>query len=476
MNKFKRVLRWMRGRRGRRGFDGARIGRLYNDWTVASKKLDADIQSGLNTLRARSRDLCINNDYGRRFMWLLKTNVIGPKGIELQSRVKMQNGRTGQAAMDAAAIEKIEDAWLRFGEKKNCTVSRQLTMKDVQDLFVQGAARDGEFIIRMVGGFDNEFGFALQIIEPDYLDHTYDDSRQNIKMGIEFNKWREPIFYHISKNHPNDADYVESGLMRQRVPAKDILHIYIHDRADQSRGYPWTATALRRLYMLGHYEESELIASRVGAAKMGFFQQREGASYSFDDTDSDGNLITEVSPGKFEKLPAGYEFKAFDADHPNAGFDAFTKSILRGAAAGLNVSYNGLSGDRSDVNYSSLRHGELTDRDIWMLLQEWTVENLMAPVFSAWLPWAIASKQVALNMRDIERWESASWRPRRWSWVDPRNDMLSNKEALSMRVTSRRRIAAQQGNDYDEVAAELKEEETNLNGSSDNDQDNQNQN
>lgn len=472
MNKIKRVFNWMRRRRGRRGFDGAKMGRLLNDWAVTSKKLDADIQAGLSTLRARSRDLCINNDYGKRFMWLLKTNVIGPKGIELQSQVKMKNKRDGKAALDTDANRKIQDAWKRFSEKKNCTVTRQLTLKDVQDLFIQAEARDGEFIVRLVTGFDNDFNFALQLIEPDYLDHSFDDSRLNIKMGIEFNKWREPIFYHIAKNHPNDAEYVNAGLRRQKVPAAEILHIFLRDRADQSRGYPWTSTALRRLYMLGHYEESELIASRVGAAKMGFFQQREGSTYSFDDIDADGNLITEVSPGKFEKLPAGYEFKAFDADHPNTGFDAFTKTILRGAAAGLCVSYNGLSGDRSDVNYSSLRHGELTDRDIWQILQEWTVENLMAPIFNAWLPWAIASDQVALPMRDIERWNAAIWRPRRWGWVDPRNDMTANKEALGMRITSRRRIAAQQGNDYDEVAAELEDEEINLQGSNQNAQNN----
>lgn len=474
MNKIKRFFNWARRRPGRRGFDAAKIGRLTSDWVTTSKQLDADIQAGLTALRARSRDLCMNNDYGKRFMWILKSNVIGPKGIELQPQVSMKNKKAGQPQMDQAANDKIKAAWAKFCTKENCTVTKQLTFKDVQDLFIQGVARDGEFIYRFVPRFDNDFKFALQLIEPDYLDHNYNDTRLNIKMGIEFNEWRQPTFYHISKNHPNDAEYINAGRGRQRIAAAEVRHIFVRERANQSRGYPWTATSLRRLHMLGHYEESELIASRVGAAKMGFYQTKEGASFSFDDVDSEGNLIDEVAPGKFQKLPPGYEFKAFDADHPNAAFNDFTKRILHGAAAGLVVSYSSLSGDRSDVNYSSLRHGELTDRDIYMMLQGFCIDDLMQPVFLAWLPWAISSGQLALPMRDLDRWAAATWRPRRWGWVDPRNDMQSNKDALEMRITSRRRIAAQQGNDYDEVQAELENENQNM-GSDQNGTQNQNE-
>ena len=41
-------------------------------------------------------------------------------------------------------------------------------------------AEDGEVLVRKVKGFDNEFGFALQLLEADHLDEQYSDLNKNI--------------------------------------------------------------------------------------------------------------------------------------------------------------------------------------------------------------------------------------------------------------------------------------------------------
>ena len=453
--------RWKQ-KRQRRGFDAAKTGRLYSDWLKTSQSLDYDIKAGLTTLRARSRNFIQNNDYGQRFAFLLKSNVIGPKGIILQSkaRSKTANGN-GKDTVDKAAAEKIEKAWKKFSRKENCSVDRQASMLDIQNMFIEGLPRDGEFIIRKVKGFDNPFKFALQLIEPDYLDHNFSDPMRKIKMGIQRNDWKQPVAYHFLKEHPGESMAIMIGEDRQVVPADEIWHTFVKRRPEQSRGSPWTVTALKRMHMLGKYEETELISSRAGSAKMGFFQTREGLGWG-DEKEDSGRFIKEVSPGTFEVLPEGYEFKAFDVDHPNAGFDAFHSSVLHGACSGLNVSYAGLSSNVSRANYSSMRQGELSDRDAYMLLQQFTIENLLQPVFETWLPLAIATGEISLPMKDLDRWLEVAWLPRRWAWVDPQKDMSANKGALDMRITSRRRLAAQQGYDYDEINEELKDEENDI--------------
>jgi lambda family phage portal protein len=437
----------------KRGFDAAKLSRLFSDWVTASTTVDADVEAGLSILRARSRQLCANNDYGKRFMSMLSANVVGPAGIKLQARAKL-NG-TG-AELDTVANDKIEAAWQKWCKKENCTVTGKLTFIDVQKLVVSAAARDGEFIVRLVRGYPkNPFRFALQVVEADYLDHTFNDPVRNIKMGVELDQWKRPTYYHLTKYHPGESYYFSVDNQRQRIPADEVLHDFIMDRAEQTRGYPWTTTALRRLHQLGHYEESELISARVGAAKMGFFTQTDGVSMPYDDKDAKGNLIEDVSPGKFQQLPAGFDFKAFDIDHPNAGFDAFVKSIIRGAAAGLNVSYSSLSNDLSQANYSSLRQGALDERDAWLIIQAWVISHFCQSVYEAWLPFAIASGELALPLAKADRWQTVTWQARRWPWIDPLKEATANEKAVGLGVRSRTAIISEQGDDIDDTFAQL---------------------
>lgn len=440
-------------RRARRGFDAARATRLLNDWVRSSKSIDEDIKSDLTVLRARSRDLCVNNDYGRRFMWLLKSNVIGPNGIRLQPKVRTADG----GRPDTDANEKIKAAWDRWCRPENCTVTGKLSFKDVLDLFIQGLPRDGEILFRRTPAFNNNFQFALQLFDPEYLDHNYSDTRQRIKMGVQLNQWKAPIAYYVLKDHPGEGTFMTVGDKYERIPAADIIHEFVFDRVEQTRGFPWTVTALKRMHMLGHYEESELVAARVGAAKMGFFT-REDAGYAYDDKDASGNLIDEVAPGQFKELPAGYGFQKFDIDHPNTAFDEFVKSILRGAASGLNVSYISLANDLKETSYASGRQGLLEERGFYMMLQGWLIEHVCQPVFDAWLPWAITSGQLRLPMRDVERWRAVMWQGRRWSWIDPKNDAQASETAVALGINSRTRIAAEHGADIDDIFEDLARE------------------
>ena len=461
--------RFWRRKTRKRAFDAAKINRLLNDWVTSSNSMDADIKSGLSVLRARSRDLCQNNDYGRRFLWLLASNVVGSAGIRMQAK-------TGDKAVD----DELERGWQNWSKYWNTTTDRRMGFNDLCRLAIQTVARDGEFIIVKKPGYNNAHRFALQVVEPDYLDHEYSDKNKNIKMGVEMNRYRAPRAYHFLTSNPAGMSaYIQGGKLRKRVPARLVEHLYIIDRAEQTRGYPWTATALKRLQMLGRYEEAEVVAARVGAAQMGFFTSPDGMGLPGDDKDDGGNLISEVSPGKFEQLPQGYDFKAFSPEHPTTAFDDFVKAILRGAASGLNVSYASLSNNLRDVNYSSLRHGAIEERDIYMMLQEWLVDHLCWPVYLSWLPMALSSGALDLPLADIDIYKKIRWQPRRWQWVDPSKDVKAQAESVALKIKSRKQIILEQGNDPQEVFDQLETEsamfpEETTQGAKNHEQDNQN--
>ena len=82
----------------RRGFEAASTGRLFSDWLTQTKSADHELRYTLKAIRARSRDLAINNDYARRFLDMTTTNVVGARGIQLQVRARDPGGPLDQVA------------------------------------------------------------------------------------------------------------------------------------------------------------------------------------------------------------------------------------------------------------------------------------------------------------------------------------------------------------------------------------------
>ena len=170
-------------------------------------------------------------------------------------------------------------------------MTRRLTLVDIQNLAAVGMAPDGEVLIRKVRNLHkNPFHFASQIYEPDVLDERLTDDRQNIKMGVELDEWEEPVAYHMLAKHPGETHFgvVQQGQKHIRVPADEIIHLFVIESIGQTRGLPWTVSALRRLHMAGKYEESALVAARMGGAKMGFIQSPQGFGFASNDKDAQG--------------------------------------------------------------------------------------------------------------------------------------------------------------------------------------------
>jgi len=444
----------------KRGYDAGSVGRLLSDWLISSKSANEEIKASLSRMRARSRELAINNDYAKRFLSLLIINVVGPMsgGIKLQNKARDISGN-----LDVYANDSIEKAWKEWGKRKNASADGRLSWLDIQKLVLKTVARDGEIIIRKVNYFTgNDFRFALQFFEADHLDENLNKTNlpngNQIRMGIEIDSWGKAVAYHLKTKHPGETSMAVGSKMHQRISAEEIIHPFITDRPGQLRGVPWMHSAMARMNMLGAYEEAELVASRISASKMGFYKTPTGDEYKGDGKDSDGNLIAEVEPGIFEQLPAGVEVQTFDPQHPGGNFDPFMKTVLRGIAAGLDTSYNALTGDLESANYSSLRQGSLSDRDGWRVTQRWLIEQLHREVFEGWLKMALLTQIVPLPVRKFDKFNAPHWQPRGWSWVDPKKEADATDIGLTNQTRTRASVYAEQGTDIEEMFEEIKYE------------------
>ncbi|HSW65199.1 MAG TPA: phage portal protein [Dissulfurispiraceae bacterium] len=441
-----------------RNYAAAKVDNLTADWLTSGQTSDEILRWSLSRMRERSRELSQNNDYMKNFLRKLRINVVGPNGISMQSKARKMNG-----VLDKTKNDLIEAAWREFNKRGSFSVCGTMGGRDFLCAALESVARDGDVLIRKVRGYDNAFRFALQLIEADYLDETYNEARPDgsrIVMGIEKNLWGRPIAYYLRTSHPGDS-MQKGGPRHIRVPADEIVHPFIRDRATQSRGVPWGHSAIIRLRMLGAYEEAAIVNARVGASKMQSIIMGEGQDYTEGEPrDEYGNIVQEVEPGMREVLPFGTQIHDTMPPFPSAEHGIFTKAMLRGISSGFGCSYNSLANDLEGVNFSSLRSGLLEERDGWKALQAWFIENVLDEIYPAWLDMAILSGQLAINASTTDRLKAApKWQPRRWEWVDPGKDIAARIDALGAKLTTRTRICAEVGEDFEDILEELAAEE-----------------
>jgi len=442
----------------KRDYLAASKGRLYMDFKGSNKSADAEIRWSLRDLRNRSRDLERNNEYARRYLQLLQTNIVGESGFRLQLK-----GRNIDGTIDMAGNNIIEAAWEDFCRLGGPTVDGKMSMTDLSNHVIRGMARDGEVFLHIVNKNYLRHGIGVQIIEPDRVDDQMNETLRDgnqVRMGIELDSsTRRVAAYHVLVNNPGDYDYATTttGTFRQRIPADRVLHVYVQERADQTRGVPWTVTAMPALKMLHGYREAELVAARVGAAKMGFFTSPAGDGFTADGYEDTFTPLYDAEAGTFHQLPAGVDFKAFDPTHPTTAFADFEKAILRGIAGGLGVSYTAIANDLEGTSYSSIRQGALEERDFYKTQQRFMIEHFIDPMFRIWMRHVMDFALIPINgPGKFEKFAlGISWRARGFQWVDPLKEINAAVVGLQNGIISHTDIAATYGRDAEETFAQI---------------------
>lgn len=436
----------------RRAYQGARMSRLTADWVTSGTSADAEIKGSIKTLRNRARQLARDNDYARQSLRAIQNNVIG-QGIKLQPQVRMQRG----GKLDDRINEAIGHAWEEWSKRSTCDVAGLLSFQEIERLAVRSMAESGEVFIRMIRRpFGNsKVPFALQVLEADYLideDGPQPKGDNTVRMGIEVDSYLRPQFYHFYSSHPGDtnaAGYV--GAKRVRVPANEVIHLFQVERPNQTRGVTWFASALMRLHMLQGYEEAEVVRARASSALMGFITSPEGEL--FGDDLQNGERVSEFQPGVFKYLSPGESVTVPDLNAPDGQLEPFTRSMLRAVAAGVGVSFESISKNFSESNYSSSRLSLLEERDTYRALQRYMIESLHQRIYDAWLEMAVLSGTLNLPGYETspERYRQVRWVPRSWEWVDPMKEVEAYKAAVRCGFKTLGQVIAEQGGDLDDV-------------------------
>lgn len=450
------IYSWLRSgapKPRQRGYQGASVSRLTADWITSSTSVDSEIKSSFKTLRNRARQLVRDNDFARQALRSVQNNVIG-QGIKMQPQIKMQRG----GKLDEALNEQIHEKWEEWSRKQSCHTAGMLCFSDIERLAIRSICESGEVFIRLVrqpfGG--GKLPFALEILESDYLvdDEMPQPANGNmVRMGVEVDRWGRPAAYHFYQSHPGDqfVGANRQNMRRIRVPAADVLHLFITERPGQTRGVSWFSSAIQRLHHLAGYEEAEVIRARASSSLMGFISSPEGELHG--DEIYNGERVSNFEPGVFKYLQPGETVSVPSLDAPDGQFEPFVRSMLRAVAAGVGCSFESVSKDFTQTNYSSSRLSLLEERDTWRVLQKFMIENFHQPIYEAWLEMAVMSGELPIQGYEIspDRFRKIQWMPRGWSWVDPQKEVEAYKTAVRCGFKTLASVISEQGGDLEDL-------------------------
>lgn len=423
---------------GTRLYAGARNSRLTGGFGSGDTSADAELNSSLAKLRQRSRELVRDAAFAKRAREVVVNNVIGA-GVGLQAQV-----RSTRDTLRGDVNDGIENAWWSWCDADSCHTGGALHFHDFERACMGQVFDAGEVFVRKhysrFGG--SSVPLALELIEAERLASEYQspagiDPGSNYRLGVEHDSFGRAIAYWFRERHPGDLRWTVGGSERLvRVPASDIVHLRIITRWPQTRGEPWLHAVVRKLGDVDGYSESEVVAARAAAAYMAIIETPDPASPLVGaEEGANGQKQIEIEPGTAVHLQPGEKWNSYTPNRPNPNMEGFMRHMLREIAAGASCSYESLSRDYSQSNYSSSRLALLDDRDTWKTLQQWWVRSFRAPLHRVWLRQAVLSRAIpAIRVEeyaiDPSKFESVQFKPRGWNWVDPTKEVNAYKEAV----------------------------------------------
>lgn len=450
-----------------RAFDGAAPVAALGNWITAAVPPDVDIHAGLRALRQRSRDAAQNEDHMKAFLRAVEVNLIGDRGIHVEPRPRLASGKP-----DRFIKARLDDLWAQQCKRGTWDATGQLSRISFAQLGARTVATDGEVLIRIHDRDpESPTGFSVELYDAEALDIDYNavlPGGNVVRMGVEMTKRRRPVAYHVFAESVTPGAYRGSyaASERLRVPADQMLHVFLPQWVWGTRGVPWAHTALRRIKMLGGYEEAAITAARLAAAKSAKYVSGPDVAPGVDPNGAwqEGRFVQEIEPGAIEQVPAGWDLEPLDWQWPNTDHGVFVKAALRSIFSGLGVNYNTAANDLEGVNYSSLRSGALSERDMWKALQTWWIEWVEEPLYTRWCTFVLADRQVrqrggeGVPLERIPALSRATFQGRRWPWVDPLKDLQAAETAVRLRTRSISSIIRESGDEPDEVWEELQDD------------------
>lgn len=425
-----------------RAYDGARVGRRGNGRSL-STSANAEIGPAGTRLRNRARDLVRNNGHAARVVDIVTSNLVGT-GIRPVSK-------TGVRSLD----RRVNDLFQRFAD--TCDADGQLDYYGLQALSVRSMTESGEVLQRFRPRRVEDglpVPLQIQVLEADHLDssrHGENVDGARAILGVAFDGIGRRSGYWLYRDHPGEMTV--GSLSSVRVPADEVLHLYRKLRPGQVRGVTPFAPVMNVARDIADLNEAALAQANVAACFGGFVTLQDGDRVPLgpERKDEDGNRVQSFEPGMLTYLKPG-ESISFAQPGSFGAYDPFLVQNLMTFAAGAGVTYDQVTGDLRQANYSSLRAGKIEFRRLVEQMQWHTLIPMWcAPTWRRFIDTAILSGALPRRAAGYPvEWIVPAYEP-----IDPVKDLQADILAVrSGRMTWAQFVSAW-GYDPDEQLEEI---------------------
>lgn len=325
------------------------------------------------------------------------------------------------------------------------------------------AEQDGEVLVRLrprLPGDGLPVPLQLQLLEIDWLDSTRNGTAggNRIVNGIEYDALGRAAGYYLFDEHPGDVGLLRSmSTQSKRVSAEFIIHLYTAQRPGQGRGFSRLGPVIVRTRDLQLYEDAELarknLETRLGVVYSGDASLLANPATLGGAADSDearrSGYLGELSSGGVTELPAGGNLMSVEPK-PAGGYTEYVKQQLHLIASGMGVTYEMMTGDVSETNFSSARVRLLDFRRAVQRVQWLTlVPRLLKPIHAAFIDAGILAGKFR------ERDYAVEYSFPKWDYVNPEQDVKADLAEISGGLTSLSEKLRQRGYNPIDVFTEL---------------------
>jgi lambda family phage portal protein len=411
----------------------------------AGASANADHQADAKTMRVKARALVQNVPYIFAGIDGLATDTVGD-GI-----IPRATGR------DKDTINELFSEWAHV-----CDADGRFDYYGLTRAAYIAMEQDGEVLVRLRWRRASDglpVPLQLQLLEIDWLDSsrtgTYNSNR--IINGIEYDMLGAVAAYWLWDEHPGEVAVARGRSQSQRVPAKNIIHLFNPQRPGQGRGFTRLAPVITRTRDLQLYEDAELarknLEARLSVLASGDMTTMENPAGMGDAGTSQGQRtgdLGELGGGSIFGMPAGMNFTVVQ---PKAapGYVDYVKQQLHIIAAGIGVPYEVLTGDMKDVNFSSARVRLLAYRRSVKAMQGLVlIPKLLRPIHQAFVDAAYLAGKTRASDYKVE------FSVPKWEYVNPEQDVKADQAEIAGGLSSISEKLRQRGYEPDVVFNELK--------------------
>jgi len=369
--------------------------------------------------------------------------------------------KTGDKALD----DYLDRRWKEWsGNPFLCDRSKKRAFPELVRAWERATIVDGDVFPVL----DDSTG-SIQTVEGDHVDSPM-IMGGDVFHGVRIDAYGAPIEYQFvdASDAARFAHVLYYSYSYKHVdrPAFDeygdpvVLHIYDPARLTQTRGITAFHAVFDYLGMVEDVNFATLIKQQMASMVMGFLESNWDAQLGGRDTEtqSDGTLqvLQEMQPGAMLRGPPGTKLTAFTPNIPGSDFLEHMKFLAKVLGGALHLPIEIVLMDYSMGNFSSQRMAIDQARQAVLFRRE-SMARLVLQHIRNWKARAWLAEK-GLDARVRPELLAHQWRWTGFPYHDKQADATADKIRVDNLQITRRDLAQENGQDWDEMLEEAVED------------------